>query len=58
MIQLLLLLTLAGAPAPAMRPPVAIADSVVIHKRAHRLTLYHMGRPLRSYRVGSAVSAA
>lgn len=31
--------------------PVGIADSVVIEKRAHRLTLFHMGRPLRTYLV-------
>lgn len=39
---------------PSVRPkggPVPIADSVVIEKRAHRLTLYHMGRPLRRYLV-------
>jgi murein L,D-transpeptidase YafK len=29
--------------------PVGLADSVVIEKRAHRLTLYHLGRPIRSY---------
>jgi murein L,D-transpeptidase YafK len=37
--------------APGPGGPVALADSVVIEKKAHRLTLYHMGRPLRSYRV-------
>jgi murein L,D-transpeptidase YafK len=31
--------------------PIGIADSVVIEKRAHRLTLYHMGRPMRTYLV-------
>jgi murein L,D-transpeptidase YafK len=31
--------------------PVALADSVVIEKKAHRLTLYHLGRPMRSYQV-------
>ena len=31
--------------------PMALADSIVIEKRAHRLTLYHMGRPMRSYLV-------
>jgi Uncharacterized protein conserved in bacteria len=42
---------------PAVAPtannggPVGIADSIVIEKRAHRLTLFHMGRPLRTYRV-------
>ena len=29
--------------------PPPIADSVVIEKRAHRLTLYHMGRPIKRY---------
>jgi murein L,D-transpeptidase YafK len=43
-----------GRPSVATRPsggPVGIADSIVIEKRAHRLTLYHMGRPLRTYLV-------
>jgi murein L,D-transpeptidase YafK len=31
--------------------PVALADSIVIEKKAHRLTLYHLGRPMRSYQV-------
>ena len=31
--------------------PVGLADSVVIDKKARRLTLYHMGRPIRSYLV-------
>jgi murein L,D-transpeptidase YafK len=31
--------------------PVALADSVVVEKRARRLTLYHLGRPFRRYRV-------
>jgi len=31
--------------------PVALADSVVVEKRARRLTLYHLGRPFRQYRV-------
>lgn len=31
--------------------PIALADSIVVEKKAHRLTLYHMGQPLRSYRV-------
>jgi murein L,D-transpeptidase YafK len=31
--------------------PIALADSIVIEKKAHRLTLYHMGRPLRTYLV-------
>jgi murein L,D-transpeptidase YafK len=29
--------------------PIALADSIVIEKKAHRLTLFHMGRPLRTY---------
>jgi murein L,D-transpeptidase YafK len=48
----------AGAPASsnAMRSvgpggPVPLADSIVIEKKARRLTLYHQGRPLRSYLV-------
>lgn len=47
-----------AAKPPAPLPPVArrggpvgLADSVVIEKRAHTLTLYHMGRAIRSYRV-------
>ena len=28
-----------------------LADSVVIEKKAHRLTLYHLGRAIRQYRV-------
>ena len=42
------------APAtPVMGPggPVPLADSIVIEKKARRLTLYHQGRALRSYRV-------
>jgi murein L,D-transpeptidase YafK len=31
--------------------PVALADSVVVEKKAHRLTLYHLGRPLKAYRI-------
>ena len=31
--------------------PVALADSVVVEKRAHRLTLFHLGRPIRTYRI-------
>ena len=31
--------------------PVPLADSIVIEKKAHRLTLYHLGRPLRQFRV-------
>ena len=31
--------------------PVALADSVVIEKKAHRLTLFHMGRSIRTYLV-------
>ena len=37
---------------PVVGPgPVGIADSIVIEKRAHRMTLFHMGRPIRVYRV-------
>ena len=28
--------------------PVGLADSIVIEKRAHRLTLFRMGQPIRS----------
>lgn len=41
-----------GAPAtPSSDPggPVPIADSIVVEKKARKLTLYHMGRPIRSY---------
>ena len=31
--------------------PAAIADSVVIEKAAHKLTLFHLGRPIRSYKI-------
>ncbi|MEO7714257.1 MAG: L,D-transpeptidase family protein [Gemmatimonadaceae bacterium] len=31
--------------------PVPLADSIVVEKKARRLTLYHQGRALRSYRV-------
>jgi murein L,D-transpeptidase YafK len=31
--------------------PIALADSIVVEKKAHRLTLYHMGRPIRTYLV-------
>jgi murein L,D-transpeptidase YafK len=31
--------------------PVPLADSIVIEKKARRLTLYHQGRALRSYLV-------
>ena len=31
--------------------PLALADSIVIEKKAHRLTLFHLGRPMRSYQV-------
>lgn len=31
--------------------PAGIADSIVIEKKAHRLTIFHMGRPLRTYLV-------
>jgi murein L,D-transpeptidase YafK len=31
--------------------PIGLADSIVIEKRSRRLTLYHIGRPIRSYLV-------
>ncbi len=33
------------------RTPLALADSIVIEKKAHRLTLYYLGKPMRSYLV-------
>lgn len=64
---LLGMLTAGSVPAPVALPaeapavsvagpthgggPIALADSIVIEKKAHRLTLYHMGRPMRSYLV-------
>ena len=55
MLTLLLAATLAlptaGPGARAAGGPVALADSVVIEKKAHRLTLYHLGTPFRRYRV-------
>jgi len=52
----------AASPHPSTRPsaergshgpggPVPLADSIVIEKKAHRLTLFHLGRPIRQYRV-------
>ncbi len=47
-------------PAPAATPvatrargggPMALADSVVIEKKAHRMTQFHLGRAIRSYRI-------
>lgn len=34
---------------PGPGGPVPLADSIVIEKKARRLTLYHQGRALRSY---------
>jgi murein L,D-transpeptidase YafK len=57
LLHVLAALSLAAAPsggaADARGPggPVALADSVVVEKKAHRLTLYHLGRALKSYRV-------
>jgi murein L,D-transpeptidase YafK len=31
--------------------PVPLADSIVIEKKAHRLTLYHLGRPIKQFMV-------
>ncbi|MDB4880231.1 MAG: ErfK/YbiS/YcfS/YnhG [Gemmatimonadetes bacterium] len=48
-----------AATTPSIGPgpgPVGIADSIVIEKQKHRLTLYHMGRALRSYRVALGAS--
>lgn len=42
----------AASTTPSVGPgPVGVADSIVVEKKARRLTLYHMGRALRSYRV-------
>lgn len=43
----------AGHPVALAGPggPVALADSVVVEKRLHRLTLYHLGQPFRRYRI-------
>ena len=48
-------MTLASSPALGARDvgpgPVALADSVVVEKKAHRLTLYFLGRPIKRYLV-------
>ena len=31
--------------------PMALADSVVVEKGAHKMTLYHLGRAIHAYRV-------
>jgi len=36
---------------PGPGGPVPLADSIVIEKKAHRLTLFHLGRAIRQYRV-------
>jgi murein L,D-transpeptidase YafK len=36
---------------PAARSPSIVADSIVVEKSAHRLSLYHNGTVLRSYLV-------
>lgn len=38
--------------------PVALVDSIVVEKKAHRLTLYRMGRPMRSYLVALGAEPA
>lgn len=53
---LVVIMAATPGPTPAARSvgpggPVALADSVVVEKRARRLTLYHLGRPFRQYRV-------
>ncbi|HEY2067721.1 MAG TPA: L,D-transpeptidase family protein [Gemmatimonadaceae bacterium] len=47
----------AAAPAAGGGGPLAMADSIVLEKKARRLTLYRMGKPMRSYQValGNAV---
>ena len=32
-------------------PPLGLADSIVVEKKAHRLTLFHDGKSMRSYLV-------
>lgn len=54
LLHVILALMLSPAPTEAVRGPggpVALADSVVVEKRARRLTLYHLGRPFKQYRV-------
>ena len=51
----------ASSPEPAFGGPggpVPLADSVVIEKKAHRLTLYHLGRPIRTYLVALGAEPA
>ena len=45
--------TVGAAKAAPLDPggPVALADSVVVEKRARTLTLYHLGRPFKRYQV-------
>jgi murein L,D-transpeptidase YafK len=38
--------------------PVGLADSIVIEKTAHRLTLYHLGRAMRVYQVALGADPA
>ncbi|MEP6992117.1 MAG: L,D-transpeptidase family protein [bacterium] len=53
---------LAATPAPhagpslamsssAVAPPLGLVDSIVVEKKAHRLTLFRDGRPMRTYLV-------
>ena len=44
-------LRLSAGPFAGPGGPVPLADSIVIQKKERRLTLYHQGRPLRSYLV-------
>jgi murein L,D-transpeptidase YafK len=37
--------------ARASAPPMALVDSIVIEKKARKLTLFYLGRPMRSYLV-------
>ena len=43
--------TSVSRPRAAARPAALAADSVVVEKGAHRLTLYYRGSPVRSYRI-------
>lgn len=49
-------LSVAAAPPPGAAVsgpggPIALVDSIVIEKKRHRLTLYHLGQPIRRYQV-------
>ena len=39
------------AASAAMLPPIGLADSIVVEKKAHMLTLFRDGKPMRTYLV-------